>query len=234
MDRLDKILVSQGVGSRRDVQKLIRQKAVSIDGKTVTKPDFKLDPEQHEIKVNGQALAFRKNIYIMMNKPKGVVCATEDNLSETVLDLVPEGLHRRGLAPAGRLDKDTVGLLILTDDGDFAHRIISPKKHVYKRYYAELDGAVTGEAVRRFEEGIELSDGTACLPARLEIAGENSAYVEICEGKFHQVKRMFSACGLTVQYLRRVSIGSLELDATLAEGECREMTKDEKSALFTM
>lgn len=233
MNRLDKILVSQGVGSRHDVQKLIRKKAVAIDGETVTKPDFKLDPEQHEIRVNGQAIAFRKNIYIMMNKPQGVVCATQDNLSKTVLDLVPESLRRRDLAPAGRLDKDTVGLLILTDDGDFAHRIISPKKHVYKRYYAELDGAVTGETVREFESGVTLSDGTACLPARLEIAGENSAYVEICEGKFHQVKRMFSACGLTVKYLRRVSIGGLELDSALAEGECREMTEDEKSALFT-
>lgn len=232
MDRLDKILVSQGIGSRRDVQKLIRQKAVAVDGETVTKPDFKLDPEQHEIRVNGQALAFQKNIYIMMNKPKGVVCATQDNLSKTVLDIVPESLRRKGLAPAGRLDKDTVGLLILTDDGDFAHRIISPKKHVYKRYYAELDKAVTDKAVRMFENGIELSDGTVCLPARLEIVGESSACVEICEGKFHQVKRMFTACGLSVLYLKRLSIGGLELDNTLAEGECREMTKNEKSTLF--
>ena len=234
MDRLDRILVSQGVGSRRDVQKLIRQKAVAIDSETVTKPDFKLDPEQHEIRVNGQALTFQKNIYIMMNKPQGVVCATQDNLSKTVLDLVPEELRRKGLAPAGRLDKDTVGLLILTDDGDFAHRIISPKKRVYKRYYAELDRAVTDDTVRKFKSGIKLADGTACLPARLEIAGEKSAYVEICEGKFHQVKRMFSACGLTVQYLKRVSIGGLELDDTLSEGKCRELTKDEKSALFTL
>ena len=167
-----------------------------------------------------------------MNKPKGVVCATQDNLSKTVLDIVPESLRRKGLAPAGRLDKDTVGLVILTDDGDFAHRIISPKKHVYKRYYAELDKAVTDEAVRMFENGIVLADGTVCLPARLEIVGENSACVEICEGKFHQVKRMFSACGLSVLHLKRLSIGGLELDNTLAEGECREMTKDEKHSLF--
>lgn len=234
MDRLDKILVSQGVGSRRDVQKLIRQKAVAVDGKTVTKHDFKLDPERCEISVNGHALAFQKNIYIIMNKPQGVVCATQDNLSKTVLDLVPKQLRRKGLAPVGRLDKNTVGLLILSDDGDFAHRVISPKKHVYKRYYVELDEVVTDEVVQRFESGITLSDGTECLPARLEIVEKSSACVEICEGKFHQVKRMFSACGLSVLYLKRLSIGGLELDETLAEGECREMTKDEKSALFTL
>ncbi len=232
MDRLDKILVSQGVGSRRDVQKLIRQNAVTLDGKTVAKPDFKLDPEHHEIGVNGQALVFKKNIYIMMNKPQGVVCAAKDNLSKTVLDLVPEKLRRRNLAPAGRLDKDTVGLLILTDDGDFAHRIISPKNHVYKRYYAELDGAVTDETVHSFESGVRLSDGTVCMPARLEKAGESGAYVEICEGKFHQVKRMFSACGLSVLYLKRLSIGGLELDRKLSEGECRELTKNERCVIF--
>ncbi|MCH5304346.1 MAG: 16S rRNA pseudouridine(516) synthase, partial [Ruminococcus sp.] len=215
-----------------DVKKLIRNKSVTIDGQAVLKPEYKVDPENCEIKVRGQAVEFKKYVYIMMNKPSGVVSATEDNADKTVIDLVPKELFRKGLFPAGRLDKDTEGLLIITDDGDFAHKILSPKSHVYKRYYAELDGEIPDDAVLKFKEGIVFSDGTKCLPAKLEIADKNSAYVEICEGKFHQVKKMFAVLGLKVTYLKRLKIGSLKLDGNLHIGECRELTKIEKNTLF--
>lgn len=232
MERLDKILVSQNVCSRKEASRLIRQKQVTVNGEIATKADVKLDPETAQIKVRGQALEFRRHIYLMMNKPAGVVSATEDNFDETVIDLVPEQFRRRGLFPAGRLDKDTVGLLILTDDGDFAHKILSPGKHIYKRYYAELDSEPGESAVREFAAGIKLNDGTVCLPARLRLLGKNRAEVEICEGKFHQVKKMFAACGLRVEFLRRIAVGGLELDPELDEGECRELSKDEKSVIF--
>lgn len=232
MDRLDKILVSQNVCARKEASKLIRQGLVRVDGEVIKKPDFKLDPEKSSVEVRGQALNFRKNIYLMMNKPAGVVSATEDNLSETVIDLVPAEFKRPGLFPAGRLDKDTVGLIILTDDGEFAHKILSPRKHIYKRYYARLDKTPDESAVKAFGNGIKLDDGTVCLPAKLELTGENSAFVEICEGKFHQVKKMFAACSLKVVYLRRVAVGGLTLDENLREGECRELSKDEKNVIF--
>ncbi len=232
MERLDKILVSQGVGSRREVQKLIKKKSVTVDGDLILRPEFKLDPEESEIAVNGQALSFKKHIYIMLNKPAGVVSATKDNSQKTVLDILPENLKRKGLAPVGRLDKDTEGLMILSDDGDFAHKILSPKKHIYKRYFARLDGGLNTEMIENFKNGIELSDGEICLPAKLEIADKNSAYVEICEGKFHQVKKMFLTQGLSVIYLERVKIGGLELDGNLHRGEARELTNYEKTAIF--
>ena len=232
MERLDKILVSQGIGSRKEVQKLIRSKSVTVNSELVTKPETKLDPDEAEICVKGRRLSFKKYIYLMLHKPSGYVSATEDNLSATVMELVPKEFMRRGLAPAGRLDKDTEGLLILTDDGDFAHRLISPKSKVYKRYYAELDFGITEDDVRKFREGIELDNGEKCLSARLEKAGETSAFAEICEGKFHQIKKMFAACSKKVLYLKRVSIGGLKLDGNLPKGECRELTKTEKDALF--
>lgn len=232
MDRLDKILVSQGAGSRRDVQKLIRKKSVAVNGSIVTDPALKLDPEAAEITVSGEKIGYRNHVYVMMNKPLGVLSATEDKREKTVLDLLPENLRRRGLAPAGRLDKDTTGLLILTDDGEMLHRIISPRSGIFKRYYARLDALPDEETVKKFEEGVTLSDGTKCLPARLEPVENSSAYVEICEGKFHQVKRMFKACGLTVTALKRLKIGGLELDSKLHEGSWRELTDLEKNAIF--
>ena len=165
MERLDKILVSQGVGSRREVQKLIKKKSVTVDGELILRPEFKLNPEEAEITVNGQALSFKKHIYIMLNKPAGVVSATKDNSQKTVLDILPDNLKRKGLSPVGRLDKDTEGLMILSDDGDFAHKILSPKKHIYKRYFAKLDGELKSEMIENFKNGIELSGGEICLPA---------------------------------------------------------------------
>jgi 16S rRNA pseudouridine516 synthase len=232
MDRLDKILVAQGIGSRKEVQKLIRSKAVTVDGETVVKPETKVEPESCEIKVSGQAVDFKKHLYIMMNKPQGVVSATEDKDCKTVIDILPPELKRKGLFPAGRLDKDTEGLLIITDDGDFAHKMLSPKKHVVKRYYAELDGEVTEQMVQMYKSGIMFKDGTKCQPAKLEILEKNSAYVEICEGKYHQVKKMFNVCGLNVTFLKRISIGNLELDSNLPIGSSRELLKNEKSAIF--
>lgn len=232
MERLDKILVSQGVGSRSEVQKLIKKKSVTVDGEVITKPDYKFNPEEAEIKISGQALSFKKHLYIMMNKPSGVVSATRDNKDKTVIDILPDEFKREGIAPAGRLDKDTEGLLILTDDGDFAHRLTSPKKNVYKRYYAELDGELREDMIKAFEEGVEFKDGTKCLPAYLEIAGKSSAFVEIREGKFHQVKKMFAVFSLNVTYLKRVKIGGLELDSKLHTGESRELNIFEKTAIF--
>ena len=170
----------------------------------------------------------------MMNKPQGVVSATEDNRDKTVIDLVPDEFYRKGLFPAGRLDKDTEGLLLITDDGDFAHRMLSPKSGIYKRYYAEVDGEITGDTVKAFEKGIVFADGTKCLPGKLEIKGKNSGFVEICEGKFHQVKKMFLVCGLNVTYLKRISIGNLKLDSKLPIGKCRELEKTEQAAIFVV
>lgn len=232
MDRLDKVLVSQNVGSRKEVQKIIKQKNVTVDGKIITKSDFKVDPENSRIVVCGEEVSFKKHLYIMMNKPQGVISASNDKKAETVLDLLPENMYRKNLFPAGRLDKDTEGLLIITDDGEFAHEMLSPKKKIYKRYYAELDKVVTEEVAKAFENGVTFNDGTECLPAKLEIASENSAYIEICEGKFHQVKKMFLTCGLTVEYLKRMSIGSLKLDENLELGESRFLTEKEKKAIF--
>lgn len=234
MERLDKVLVSQGIGSRKEVQKLIRSKRVSADGTVITKPDFKLDAGRCVIAVDGQAVNVKKHVYIMLNKPSGYVSATEDNLSKTVLELVPDDLYRRGLFPAGRLDKDTEGLMIITDDGDFAHRLLSPKNHIFKTYYAELDQTPSDEDKKAFENGLVLEDGTSLLPAELEVVADKKARVKICEGKFHQVKKMFAARGMRVNYLKREKIGGLRLDGNLSKGSCRELTNMEKETVFVV
>lgn len=235
MDRIDKILVSQNLGSRREVQKLIKSGNVLIDGKICKSVDLKIDPENCEIKVNGQALSYMKNIYIMMNKPCGVLSASRDKNCETVLDLIPQEYRRKGLFPAGRLDKDTQGLLIITDDGDFAHRMLSPKKHVEKKYIATLDNEITDNTIKAFESGIVFADGTKCRPALLEYTNNNDkkcGIVTICEGKFHQVKKMFCCCGLNVVQLKRISIGKLYLDSNLPIGKCKLMSKLDKQLIF--
>lgn len=234
MERLDKVLVAQNVGSRKEVQKYIRQKNVAVNGELVAKPEFKIDEESAIVTVFGEIVELKRHLYIMMNKPQGVVSATVDNKEKTVIDLLPENLRRKGLFPAGRLDKDTEGLLIITDDGDFAHKMLSPKKRIYKRYYAEVDGKLDEAMKKAFEEGIVFSDGTKCLPAKLEICGENSGFVEICEGKFHQVKKMFQFFKLKVTYLKRISIGGLVLDSNLPIGKCRELEKTEQNAILVV
>lgn len=233
-ERLDKFLASQSFGSRKDVTKLIRSGAVAVNGETARDSAQKLDPSRDRVTVDGEEVVYRKHLYLMMNKPAGVLSATEDGRGRTVLDLLPPELLRRGLFPAGRLDKDTTGLLILTDDGDFAHRMLSPKSHVYKLYEARTRDPVKPGDVQAFLEGIT-QGGQTFAPARLwteEREDGEAAMVEIREGKFHQVKRMFQAVGNQVLTLKRLKIGGLPLDGTLGEGEARLLTEEERDLIF--
>ena len=193
--RLDRLLSELGVASRSELRNIIRSGRVSVDGQTVTAPEKRVDPEGSAICLDGSALRWQRFRYFMMDKPEGVLSVTEDRRQQTVLDLLPEELKRLGLFPVGRLDKDTSGLLLLTNDGDFAHRVISPKSGVEKRYRAEVEGVPDERDVRAFERGIVLADGTECLPAKLETTGESVCFVTVMEGKYHQVKRMLAACG---------------------------------------
>lgn len=231
-ERLDKFLASQGLGTRKEVGKLIRSGAVTVDGVSQRDPGAKVDPGKQQVAVEGRSVSYQEHLYIMMNKPAGVLSATEDRHAETVLDLLPEELRRRGLFPAGRLDKDTTGLMLITDDGELAHRMLSPKKHVYKLYLATLDAPVTEEDVEAFQAGIHWA-GESYAPGRLWTKEDPfQGYVEIREGRFHQVKRMFEARGKTVQQLKRLKIGGLALDDTLGEGECRLLTPEEVESIF--
>lgn len=227
--RLDQFLSAQNMGSRKEVSKEIRRGLALVNGETVYSPDRRICPGTDAVRFKGREILYRQYLYIMMNKPAGVLSASRDRKSRTVLDLVPPPLNRRGLFPAGRLDKDTTGLLIITDDGDFAHRMLSPKKHVYKRYEAELLRPVTEEDIKAFREGVQYGD-ICYAPAKLsEKKGNerNRAVIEVREGKFHQVKRMFEALDNKVLKLKRVRIGALALDRNLAQGECREMDRQE-------
>ena len=235
MERIDKILASQNIGSRKEVQKIIKSGDVCINGEVCRKNDFKADPENDIITVRGQALNCRKHIYIMMNKPAGVLSASRDKNAMTVIDLLPSEYRRRGLFPAGRLDKDTEGLLIITDDGDFAHKMLSPKNHIEKRYVAVLDGEIKQDTISAFKKGIIFADGTKCMPAQLEVPDiydQKTGIVTICEGKFHQVKKMFACCGLNVVHLKRISIGNLHLDSKLPIGECKLLNNLDKELIF--
>ena len=230
--RLDKLLSELGVASRKELRDIIRRGRVRVDGAVVTAPEQKVDAERNEISLDGEVLRWQRFRYFMMDKPEGVLSVTEDRRQKTVLDLLPEELKRLGLFPVGRLDKDTSGLLLLTNDGDFAHRVISPKSGVEKRYRAEVEGVPDERDVRAFERGIVLADGTKCLPAKLETTGENMCFVTVMEGKYHQVKRMFAALGYHVEALERIQIGALRLDPALSLGEVREMTAREADAVF--
>ena len=235
MERLDKFLVSQNIGSRKEAARLVRGGAVTVNGQTVKDPAQKLDPAVDLVTVDGREVAYRKHLYIMMNKPAGVLSATEDKHAPTVLDLLPQNLQRRGLFPAGRLDKDTTGLLLITDDGDFAHWMLAPKSHVYKRYQAVTERPVTQEDVGAFAAGIRCGE-LQFAPARLwsgEEGGRPVALVEIREGKFHQVKRMFEATGNRVLELRRLAVGGLVLDPSLGPGECRLLSEEEAASVFS-
>lgn len=230
--RLDKLIASNGMLSRREVHALVQKGRVTVNGSVVRAKDCKCDPDTDTITVDGTRLDYCEKVYIMMNKPKGVLSASTDKNRRTVVDLAQEAMGRRGLFAVGRLDKDTTGLLLLTDDGDFAHRIISPKSHVDKLYRATLDGAVTDAMIEAFARGITLADGTACLPARLVRSADSACVAEITvqEGKYHQIKRMFGVVGLGVVELHRLRIGALTLDATLQSGMCRKMTAQEIDA----
>ena len=234
MERLDKIISATGKKSRREVREMVRQGRVLVDGKPAPAADMKVDPQTAVILLDGEPLGYEKFTYVMLHKPAGVLTATEDRRQETVLDLLPPELRRRALSPVGRLDKDTEGLLLLTNDGQLAHRLLSPKSHVDKVYYARVDGALEPGDIAAFAAGMTLGDGLECLPAGLEIlaAGETSeCLVTLREGKFHQVKRMLAARGKPVEYLKRLSMGSLRLDDTLAPGEFRLLTAAEEAQL---
>ena len=221
MERLDKLLAATGRWSRREVKDLVRQGRVELDGQPAAAADVKIDPTAADIRVDGEALSYSRFTYLMLHKPAGVLSAARDSRQKTVLDLLPPELRRRGLSPVGRLDKDTEGLLLLTNDGALAHRLLSPKSHVDKVYYART----------RLAAGLTLPDGLACLPAHLRVTGDGEVLLTLQEGKFHQAKRMLAACGTPVTYLKRLSMGPLSLDETLRPGEFRHLTQEEIAIL---
>ena len=233
MMRLDKYLADMGVGTRTEVKKLIRQGQIAVDGTIVKLPEMKIDIEKSQVTCKGQPVAYESFEYYMLNKPAGVISATTDSKDKTVLDLI-DTKKRKDLFPVGRLDKDTEGLLLITNDGELAHRLLAPKKHVDKVYYAKIEGVVTEEDKKAFAEGVSLGGGEMAKPAELEIliSDEISEIrLTIQEGKFHQVKRMFESVDKKVIYLKRLSMGSLVLDESLGLGEYRKLTEEEIKAL---
>ena len=230
MERIDKIIASQGQYSRKEVKALIAKRRIAVDGRIVSSSSEKADPMTMLLTVDGKPLEFKRNLYLVLNKPKGYVSATEDREHPTVLELVPQEYRGRDLFPAGRLDRDTTGLMIITDDGVLAHNILAPKKHVPKRYHVELDIPVTEEMRLGFSEGVMLNDGV-CKAADLIKTGEKTAEVPLREGRYHQIKRMFGCFGAEVVELKRFGMGRLTLPEDLAEGECREMSEEELALL---
>ena len=225
---LDKLLAATGRWSRREAKGLIREGRVTVDGRPAAGGEEKADPAAEEILVDGMPLGYQRYTYLMLHKPAGVLTATEDRRQETVLDLLSPELRHRGLSPVGRLDKDTEGLLLLTNDGELAHRLLAPKSHVDKVYYARLDKPLGPEDRAAFARGITLEDGLVCLPAGLEILGDGrEVLVTLHEGKFHQIKRMVASRGAAVCYLKRLSMGPLSLDPALERGEYRPLTEEE-------
>lgn len=232
MERLDKLLADTGKWSRREVKALVRQGLVRVDGRLAASAEDKLDPAAAIITVAGETISLCRFTYVMLHKPAGVLTATEDRKQPTVLDLLPPELRRIGLAPVGRLDKDTEGLLLLTNDGELAHRLLSPKYHVEKRYLARVDGELSAADAEAFARGMTLGDGLECLPAGLEVLPDRVCIVTLREGKFHQVKRMLAARGAPVLYLKRLSMGPLTLDDSLAAGAYRLLRAEEILALY--
>lgn len=234
MERLDKILSNSGVGTRKEVREIIRKGRVRVNGEIIKKPEFQADPEISVITLDDEKLNLRKYIYLIMNKPEGVLSATEDDHDKTVIDLLSDEMKRFMPFPSGRLDKDTTGLLILTNDGELNHRLISPKWGVLKTYEAEIMNPLTEKDKERFRKGITLDDGFRCREAVLEEkeGKKDTALVTIHEGKFHQVKRMFEAVGNKVLKLKRISFGPLVLPYDLSEGSYRELTEEELSELL--
>ncbi|NLC43823.1 MAG: rRNA pseudouridine synthase [Clostridiales bacterium] len=232
--RLDKILANSGFGSRKEVKSLIKSGAVLVSNEIVKDPGFLVDIDEEDLLVNGKRLQYKEFHYLMMNKPPGFISATWDRDSKTVIDLLDEPYNKFGLFPVGRLDKDTEGLLLLTNDGQLAHKLLSPKKQVPKTYYAEVSGKVVEHDIVTFQQGIPLESDFTTLPAELDIlaAGDISkVLVTIYEGKFHQVKRMFEAVGKSVLFLKRISMGNLKLDDNIPLGEYKELTEKEMESL---
>lgn len=228
------MLANLGYGSRKDIKKMTKNGEIKVNNESIKKADQHVDPEKDEIKVNGKKVIYRDMVYLMMNKPQGVISATYDNFQETVIDLLDPEYQCFDLFPVGRLDKDTEGLLLLTNDGKLAHDLLSPKKHVEKKYYVEVDGVLKAEDIETFKNGIIINDYYQCLSSKLQIiesAETSSAYVSIKEGKFHQIKKMMESLGHHVTYLKRLEMGNLLLDETLELGTYRELSAIELESL---
>ena len=238
--RIDKLLSNLGIGTRSEIKKMIKQKQIKINGELVKNGKDQLDPDSAQVTINDQPVAIQLTKYLMLNKSQNVITATEDASQRTVLDLISATDSVKGLVPVGRLDKDTTGLLLLTNDGQLAHRLLAPQKHVAKTYQATIDGIVTSDTIDNFKNGIQLKDGTRCKPATLKIIStvekNNQSEVEITitEGKYHQIKRMFAACGMHVAALKRVTMGPLKLDQTLEPGQYRLLSENEIQALLKL
>ena len=234
--RLDKLLAHAGIGTRSEVKKYVRDGWVEVDGVKVNSSSLQIDPKTQVVLFKGEPVIYREYVYFMMNKPQGVVSATEDRREQTVIDLLEEEDQVYDVFPVGRLDKDTEGLLLLSNHGGLAHGLLSPKRHVAKTYEAVVDGPVNGKDIEAFKAGVALEDGYVTLPAELEIlsSGDRKSEIRltIYEGKFHQVKRMFESRGRFVVFLKRVSMGPLKLDEALMPGEYRALTEEEEAALL--
>ena len=234
--RLDKFLAHVTGQSRTEVKKFLKQKEVRVDGKVVTSAGFHVDVNEHVVTVFDDELFYQKFVYIMMNKPQGYLSATKDEQDVTVMEFLDEYYDRFDLSIAGRLDKDTEGLLILTNDGQFLHNIITPKKKVYKRYLAHIEGELTAENITALEAGVVIKDGKdfefTTAPSRVRVVSDGEVEISIAEGKFHQVRRMFASVGCQVAHLKRLAIGGLELDDYLALGEYRELEADEIDSIM--
>lgn len=236
--RIDRLLCEMNIGTRKEVKELIKKGQVLIDGVVIHKPDLHVDEKNVKVTCQGKEYVYRPYVYYMLNKPPGVITATADKHDKTVLDLMKDqledltggngaGIPLQDIFPVGRLDKDTVGLLLLTNDGELAHNLLSPKKHVSKTYFVRTDQPLTDDGIRCLEEGVLIGEGEKTRPARVSWQGGNECRITITEGKYHQIKRMFHAVGTTVIYLKRLSMGSLVLDEELLEGQIRELTKKE-------
>ena len=230
MQRLDKFLCDSGIGTRSQVKDILKRGRVSLDGRPVKDGSLKFDPEKSVVTLDGDILGGKRRVVLMLNKPAGFVTATEDKNDRTVMELLPAEYKHMELKPVGRLDKATEGLLLFTNDGDLLHRLISPKKEVPKLYYARHEGTATQEDVEAFAAGLHLRDGLECLPAKLEPLGAEESLITVCEGKYHQVRRMMASRGMTVTYLERRQEAGLAL-GDLPRGQVRELTPDELSKI---
>ena len=230
MERLDKFLCDSGAGTRSQVKAILKMGRVTVDGKSEKDGSRKIDPQSQSVTLDGKLLSGKRRVVLMLNKPAGFVTATEDKQDRTVMELLPKEYQHLELKPVGRLDKATEGLLLFTNDGDLLHRLISPKKEVPKIYYAKHEGRATDEDVEAFAAGLILRDGLECLPAKLEPLGEGESLITVCEGKYHQVRRMMASRGMTVTYLERRQEGMLTLNG-LPRGETRELTSEETAEL---
>lgn len=226
MLRIDKYLADCGLGTRSEVKKYIKAKQITVNGEVVAKPEMKIDENVDEVCFKGQPITYEKYVYYLLHKPSGCVTAKQDNVHKTVMEYFPEEIRAKDIAPVGRLDLDTEGLLLFTNDGSLTHHLLSPTHHIPKTYFAILDKQVPEDAVEKFKYGIDIGDDKPTLPAELVILSDKKAELTIHEGRFHQVKRMFETVGCTVTYLKRLSMGSLEL-GDLSKGEYRKLTQGE-------